>query len=337
MGRGGERPLNEGLHVNVFLNGAARWIVAACVAFLSCTAPVYARQAGASSTSTAPQSQAAQQNPNAANASSAASAIASYPDSPAGLEKLIKDMMKMQKDGDAKDLAPHVQSLILPNPDAWFRATFGDEIGKELADSYQRTSLELPLSFPDTLSQMQAKHMTRPKAVRFTDSCNMDATDTEYPLLLRRTNAQPLYDIRFPTGIQLTVMRYFAYVDGAFRYLGSFQIRAPDVHARKLSGATGSPKPLSVGGSVMPAKIIKQVTPIYPAEAKSHYIQGTVLLHALIDKDGNIDDLQLMQGSCLLAQAAMEAVHQWRYSPTIVEGTPVAVDTTITVVFDLQR
>lgn len=74
-----------------------------------------------------------------------------------------------------------------------------------------------------------------------------------------------------------------------------------------------------------------------PPDAKYHGIQGTVILHALIDTDGSIQDLQVLQGTCSLVQAATEAVRQWRYSPTMLGGQPVKVETTISVVFQLGR
>ena len=321
--RGGERPLKEGLHGNVSLNGATRRIVAACVAFLSCTALVYAQQTTTGSAATAPQSQTARQNPNPANAASAASAIPSYPDSPAGLEKLIKDMMKIQKDGDTKNLASYVQSLILPNPNAWFRATFGEQTGAELADSYDRVQMNLPLSFPDTLSQLQKEHMTKLDAIVFTDSCNPEATDTEYPVLQSRTHEQPLYVVRASSGTEIGTLQYFAYSDGAFRYLSNFQMKVPVSHA------------IRVGGNVMAKKLIRSVIPVYPNEAKYNHIQGTVLLHAIIGTDGRVCHLQVVSGPPLLVQAAMKSVSEWQYSPTTLNGQPVQMDTVIKVVFDL--
>jgi TonB family protein len=298
-------------------------------------APAYSQQSVGSSSATA-QVSAVQQNPNAANAASSRSAIPSYPDSPAGLEELIKDMMKMQKGRDAKNLAPYIQSLILPDPSEWFTATFGDQIGAELTASYERTRIDLPLSFPDILAQLQSKHAGNALATRFTDPCNPDADEAEYPLLLRRANAQPLYDIRFSSGQQYVTMRYFAYVDGAFRWLGNFNLRVPEFAEAKANGAPQPPK-LKIGGNVIAAKLINRVQPAYPQDAQERGIQGTVLLHALIDTDGSIQNLQVLQGTCSLADAAVSAVRQWRYSPTMLEGQPVRVDTTISVVFRLGR
>lgn len=275
-----------------------------------------------------PQSPTAVQQPAAG---SAAPLIPVYSNSPGGLQKLFKEMLRLRKNGDTKALAPYIQSLILPNSDAWFRSSFGDNIGAALAGDYERTRIDIPLSFPDTLRQLQSKHLTSPQAVLFSDSCNPNATETEYPLLLLRTNSQPLYDVRFEYGNRLTLIPYFAYVDGAFRYLGNFHVRT---RSFPLQGA--AVKRLRVGGNVIAASLIHQVAPIYPADAKVRGVQGTVILHALIGTDGHVHDLQVMQGSCVLAQSAITAVSQWLYKPMLLAGDAVQVDTTITVIFNLR-
>mgnify|MGYP006268619849 CR=1 FL=1 len=96
-----------------------------------------------------------------------------------------------------------------------------------------------------------------------------------------------------------------------------------------------APKRIRVGGQVQQASLINKVTPIYPALAKQARIQGTVRLHAIIAKDGSVQELQVMGGHPLLVQAALDAVRQWRYRPTLLNGEPVEVDTTIDVVFTL--
>jgi periplasmic protein TonB len=93
--------------------------------------------------------------------------------------------------------------------------------------------------------------------------------------------------------------------------------------------------PVRIGGNVMQAKAIDRVQPQYPAIARAAHVQGTVVLHAIIAKDGTVQQLQLMSGPPLLVNAAMDAVRQWRYSPTELNGEPVEVDTTIQVVFTL--
>ncbi|MGA9633256.1 MAG: energy transducer TonB, partial [Candidatus Acidiferrales bacterium] len=93
--------------------------------------------------------------------------------------------------------------------------------------------------------------------------------------------------------------------------------------------------PVRIGGNVMQAKAIDRVQPTYPAIARAAHVQGTVVLHAIISKDGTVQQLQLISGPPLLVNSAMDAVRQWRYSPTELNGEPVEVDTTIQVVFTL--
>jgi len=105
-------------------------------------------------------------------------------------------------------------------------------------------------------------------------------------------------------------------------------------------GMPPPPKPtqqrVRVGGNVQAAKMVRQITPVYPQIAKTAHVQGTVVLHAIIAKDGTVQELQYISGPALLMRSAMDAVRQWRYQPTLLNGEPVEVDTTISVVFTLS-
>lgn len=94
--------------------------------------------------------------------------------------------------------------------------------------------------------------------------------------------------------------------------------------------------PQRVGGDVQAAKLIHQVRPAYPPLAKQTRIQGTVRLQAVIARDGSIQNLVLASGHPLLVPSAMEAVRQWRYRPTTLNGETVEVLTQIDVNFTLQ-
>jgi periplasmic protein TonB len=93
--------------------------------------------------------------------------------------------------------------------------------------------------------------------------------------------------------------------------------------------------PLRVGGKVQAAKIVHQVTPIYPPLARQARISGIVRLEAVISHSGMIESLQVMSGHPLLTQAALDAVRQWVYQPTLLNGVPVEVLTQIEVNFKL--
>jgi protein TonB len=95
--------------------------------------------------------------------------------------------------------------------------------------------------------------------------------------------------------------------------------------------------PVRVGGNVQAARIVNRVQPVYPPLARQTRISGTVRLHAIISKDGTIKELEVTSGHPLLQQAALDAVRQWRYQPTLLNGEPVEVDTTIDVIFSLNQ
>lgn len=97
------------------------------------------------------------------------------------------------------------------------------------------------------------------------------------------------------------------------------------------------PKPLRVGGSVQAANIVQRVNPSYPQLAKQARIQGLVRLEGIIARDGSIQQLKVISGHPLLVPAAVEAVRQWRYRPTLLNGEPVEVIAPIDVNFILSN
>lgn len=97
------------------------------------------------------------------------------------------------------------------------------------------------------------------------------------------------------------------------------------------------PSRIRVGGNVAAASLITQVKPVYPPLAKQARIQGVVVLEAEIDREGNITMLRVISGHPLLVPAALNAVREWKYRPTLLNGEPVPVLTTITVNFTFAQ
>jgi periplasmic protein TonB len=100
--------------------------------------------------------------------------------------------------------------------------------------------------------------------------------------------------------------------------------------------APATPSRIHVGGNVEAAMLTHEVEPVYPKLASEARIGGQVRLKAVIDKDGHIKDLSLISGHPLLVPSAMNAVRQWVYRPTYLNGNPVEVDTEIDVTFALS-
>lgn len=96
-----------------------------------------------------------------------------------------------------------------------------------------------------------------------------------------------------------------------------------------------TPQRVRVSQGVTQGLKIRDVKPSYPALARQARIQGTVLLQAVISKDGSIEGLKVLSGHPMLVPAAIDAVKQWKYKPYILNGEPVEVDTQVTVNFTL--
>ncbi len=100
---------------------------------------------------------------------------------------------------------------------------------------------------------------------------------------------------------------------------------------------SGTPQRIRVGGNVQQTNLISQTRPAYPPLAKQARIQGLVRLNAIIAKDGTVANLTVIAGHPLLVEAALEAVRQWIYKTTLLNGEPVEVQTVIDVNFTLSQ
>ncbi|MCM2257119.1 MAG: energy transducer TonB [Vicinamibacteria bacterium] len=102
------------------------------------------------------------------------------------------------------------------------------------------------------------------------------------------------------------------------------------------AGAQPARAPVRVGGEIADPVRIRNVAPVYPDIAKQARVQGIVILEATVDARGHVSDVRVLRGIPLLDQAAIDAVRQWRYQPTLMNGIPVPVILTVTVNFKLS-
>ena len=96
-----------------------------------------------------------------------------------------------------------------------------------------------------------------------------------------------------------------------------------------------TPKIVNISAGVAIGMLIQKTPPIYPPIAKTARISGTVVLQAIISKSGTIEDLHVVSGPEMLRQAALDAVRKWRYRPYMLNGQPIAVETTVNLIFSL--
>jgi TonB family protein len=101
--------------------------------------------------------------------------------------------------------------------------------------------------------------------------------------------------------------------------------------------ATSEPTPIKVGGNMQSTKLVQQPRPVYPPDAKAARVQGVVKLMAVIAKDGTVKRLEVISGHPLLVDSALEAVKNWVYQTTLLNGEPVEVQTQIDVNYTLSQ
>jgi protein TonB len=95
--------------------------------------------------------------------------------------------------------------------------------------------------------------------------------------------------------------------------------------------------PVRISSGVAASIALQRQLPVYPFIGKEAGVQGTVILAAIISKTGTVENLRVVSGPAMLQQAALDAVKTWRYRPYLLNGQPVDVETTVNVVFTLQR
>jgi TonB family protein len=258
-------------------------------------------------------------------------------------------MLKALKEGQTDRAMAVAQSMVLPDPAAWYHQTFGNYSGGKEIASYTNQRPQLPAEIFGFFKKAMQSGNTGIHVKRFDANCDDNDGENTFPTLDARVNAAPLYDLRLYNGDRYFRLWPLAYIDGAFRFVGEphpwdyFSPRlatdSPAASAKNPADQHGEEPATLVrqSGGVVAARLLKRVTPQYPETARGERLQGNVRLHAIIGADGTITRLRVMNGYCSLARASLDAVKQWRYSPTILLGKPVEVDTTIDVIFTLEK
>jgi len=110
--------------------------------------------------------------------------------------------------------------------------------------------------------------------------------------------------------------------------------------AKSIFASPAPPPPtkriVQVGGQVKPPRVIFQNDPVYPPIARATHVQGTVRIEAIIDEGGNVVHAHVIDGPALLLASALQAVTQWKYQPTLLNGQPVSIQMTVYVNYHLH-
>jgi TonB family protein len=252
----------------------------------------------------------------------------SYENSEAGLKHLIQDALAAGKANDQAKLAELANSMLLPSPEDWFLRVFGPGWGNVYAKLYTDNSSHAAANLVGIFLDLAAEKFPISQVTRFSESCDFSASQEEYPMLAARIVPEQFSVVRFAKGGTVRTLRFLAYVDGGFRFLGLLRVPAdqyPGIEKMLRSKpGTGPPDELlEVPPDIQKAKIIHEVPPTYPEYARQFRAQGDVILHAIINKDGKVVEVRVIRGECPFVRASITAVTQWRFSPTVMNGEPV--------------
>jgi TonB family protein len=251
-----------------------------------------------------------------------------YGETPEGLKMLFSDIFAAMKADDLPRISSYLTEMAIPNDSEWFAKTFGPTEASRLDAKYR----ELEPHALDVLEKSFDYAFTSGHT-NVTVQVFRKGSDTKMSLVLAALQAMVVPGQIFSasggsSSDQNPVsLGMFVYVDGGFRSLNPQVIQA-------LS--TAPVMRIHVGGNVAMAKLLNRVAPDYPAEARKARIEGTVMLHVILSVEGAPKEITVVSGDPALAPAAIEAVRQWRYQQTLLNGKPVEVDTMIQVVFQLR-
>jgi TonB family protein len=277
-------------------------------------------------------------NSRASRDNAPAGADSAYPESTAGLRSLVQDMLSVVMSENTDKMNSYSSGLTIPDHSAWFAKIFGQEEGARLDGKYSellpRVAGKLSLRFKHALdgqmNDVSISLLEKPSDAGAALDRAIFAAMVQPVPIYRANGIGPIYNSTGPGPMSRfpIYLGDFVFVDGAFRYIDSEVFDA-------LS--TAPPLRIRQGENATAASIVRQDRPHYPEEARKAHIQGNVILHAIIGTDGAIKNLELVSGDPLLAKAAVEAVKKWRYRPTLLNGKPIEVDTTVTITFQFNQ
>jgi TonB family protein len=243
-----------------------------------------------------------------------------YPESADGLKRLVQDVFSAMQAKDEAKVSFLCSSMTLPDHAAWFAKTFGPTEGPRvdsaytnlLPDSQKRIASVFELALKEARTDTQVAVVIKGNHTGEMEQRVVDAMQTPVPLYVA-IGSNP----KEPHGVTLG---HFFYVDGGFRFVTALALQnigvAPATRIR-------------VSGNMQRNMLVKKVEPVYPATKA----KGTVLLHVIVATDGSVSEVSVVNGDPDLGQAAMDAVRQWKYRPTTLNGQPVVVDTVVSVEF----
>jgi hypothetical protein len=255
--------------------------------------------------------------------------VPAYPDTAAGLERLMNDMLLLEKNGGGAALSPYLQSLVLPDSERWFVSKFGDTrcgeaqlgpndcLGPRMALTYRSLAGVLPASFSLTLTDFLHKGLTGFEATNYTGDCpgpqrivaarELVGALTTTPYLSSMLSGlvqhrEPLYVLWVYNESKETTMPFFVYFEGAFRYLGMLHPASIE-DFQKAKAAERDPRP-----DPLPHHLTEDQLEMKKVLIDSSLAQRTVVLRVSVNPEGKPKDVVYVRGPETEKEAAIQSV-----------------------------
>jgi TonB family protein len=255
---------------------------------------------------------------------------AAAPDPSPTLIQTFQNLFAAEKAGDPEKVTAIYAQFEMPDHKEWFLKTFGEKEGATLDAKYSQSLQDSTMHLRNNVTHAQENRKSDVQVQVYSNP-----EEIKKPILRAWANAMsppcPIYAARATAGPDDKnpyFLGEFVYVSGGFRYIDYTIMQA-------LS--TAPPMRVRVGGEIAKRNLIDIMDPIYPKAARDAHVQGTVKLHLVLAQDGTVEILDVVSGDPLLQEAAIEAVRHWRYKPTLLNGQPVEVDTTVDVNFQIKN
>jgi TonB family protein len=259
-----------------------------------------------------------------------------YAASEAGFREQFNAIVRARCSGDSATAQRLLDQFSLPDATAWFAHNFDPGDAAKLAERYNRLSSTHGVALQKTVadvcenpgSQILLSHKDAPAKAQMVlrgDQPSQVRPVLDLPL------ARYLFQIQQTGAPNVSWEETFVYEQGAFRFLGKGAWPFWTREERPDSGA-------AEGGHFLRNMVpIYQVPPEYPLSARVQHLEGTVVFRAIIDREGKVKKLEVLQGDPLLVDAAKVAASHWRYKPATMGGNPVEAETDIVINFQLGK
>lgn len=263
--------------------------------------------------------------------------LPTYPDSTSGLEALMNDLTAVAGSGDKEALAPYLLSVVLPHPDEWFTAKFGDQrckepdlkaddcLGPRLALAYKAKAKILPSSLEVTLNDLIKEGLTNYEAVNYNSPCaapirivsspklfgNLYTTPFLSPVLSGLVkNTEPIYVVWTFNQDKETTLGFFVYSEGSFRFLGMTHPASEEAWKEGRLSSKEESAILSASRYLSDEQLDVPNVAVAPS-----LVQRTVVLHIVVDKHGTPAEVSFVRGSDQFKEAAIQDAKKRKFDP----------------------